>query len=263
MSSFGLAQIYLKIALRRPGCPVCRCCLEAETHYLKFLLWEHVNDLGTRVRISQSLGFCERHARQMLRMELDDWGTPLGNSIIYEGLAQEVLPRLRDTCQVVEEEARRGRGQRLLRSLVAWLRSRGAERHRFLVPERGCRVCELSQENAQHYAETLAEMLSYPQFQAMYERSDGVCLPHLRLIVQRVGPGPGLRYLLERTGERMESLRQDLREYGRKQSAQYRAETVTDDERAAAERAVAFFGGSMAACPRVEKRSEAVKQAGG
>lgn len=243
MSQFGLALIYLKRALQQKGCPICRCCAEQEERYIRFLLWENVNDIETRTRLAESLGFCGQHAQQMLAMERDELGMILGNSIIYESLTHLALLAIRDIHSFVSG---RNAKRRWLDGFLGGLRSQWASVRRPLTPSRRCRVCELRDETARHYSEVLVGMLSYPEFQGLYERSDGVCLPHLRIMLQVADPtaNVGLEYLLRVTEERLERLTTDLRELGRKYSAQYRHESLSQEEALSVERAIAFFTGS-------------------
>jgi hypothetical protein len=245
VSNFGLALIYLKQALQQAGCPICRCCFDHETHYLKFLLWENVNDVETRVRLAQSLGFCGRHARQMLQMEREDLGMMLGNSIIYESLIHLVLLKVRDVRSfILEQRAQRDWMSKLLGGLGIKLPHRYSKGQSFLAPDKGCRVCELSDETARHYGDVLAEMLSYDRFRDLYDRSDGVCLPHLRVMLQVASLSPGLEYLLSKTEKRLEILRDDLRGLSQKYSVSHRNEPVTVNESLSVEQAIAFLTGS-------------------
>jgi len=238
-------MIYLKQALRQPGCPVCRCCSDHETRYLRFLLWENVNDVETRVRLAHSLGFCARHAQQLWRMEREELGMMLGNSIIYESLVQLVLYKVRDSQALI---TRAKASESWIRRLLRYLRlvnTRPSNRQRLLAPAQACRVCEIGDETAQHYGDVLADLLAEDQFQQLYEGSDGVCLPHLRVMLQCAHSETGLHYLLHRTEERLEALRDDLQGVGRKYSVSHRGEPFTVSESASVERAIAFLTGSL------------------
>jgi hypothetical protein len=204
---FGLAEIHLRRALRQDGCPVCRCVAEAERRYIWFLLSESVNDISTRRRLAQSMGLCALHATLMLTMEIEEWGTPLGTSIIYEGLAGQLLHHVQEARELLAQHPGRA-GQTWWRGIGG----RGAAKAaKCLTPQKICRVCEIGQESAKHYAETLADMVAIPQFQEMYASSAGVCLPHLRLMVSEAPDSPGLDYLLERASARLTSLRDALK----------------------------------------------------
>jgi len=262
MEIFSLALLNLKDEMHQEGCPLCRCFLRAETGFLRSLDWENINEVGTRMRLTQSLGACRRHAQQMLQMEVAAWETPLGNGILYEGLTKAVSCRLQETRSLAEKQSRRGWARRLLARLVG--RGKRSERlERPLTPEEICRICKVGQESVRLHAETLLEMLAYPEYQALYERSQGVCLPHLRLLCQVAQPGPGLQYLLQQSARRLESLETDLSEYLRKQSYQYHHEPVSEGERTAIARALAFFGGSEAAAsPSIGQEYEEVSIGG-
>ena len=80
--------------------------------------------------------------------------------------------------------------------------------------------------------------LTQPEHQKLYARSDGICLPHLRLALELAAPGAGLQNLLDVTRLRLSALQENLGEFDRKQSWQHKRETVS-----AAEQAVAFFAG--------------------
>lgn len=250
---FGLAEIYLRRALRQEGCPICRCVVEAERRYLWFLLNESVNDIGTRRRLAQSLGLCASHALLMCNMEIQEWVTPLGNSIIYEGLAGQVLHQLQEAHKLLEQRDQTPRWKRM------WRRSQDRI-ERLLRPEKICRVCEIGQESARHYAETLVGMLALPEFQELYQGSDGVCLPHLRLMAQTAQDSSGLLYLLEETQQRLAALRQNLKVL--QDAICAGGDSVADDFRALRQ-AISFFGGdgyaishAAPSCAQLEKRKQ-------
>lgn len=241
MSSSGLALIYLKHALQQPGCPVCRCCAQHEARYLKFLLWENINDVETRVRMAQSFGFCERHARQMLNMELGEDGLMLGNSIIYESLIKLVLRKMHEAHQLLTaERAQVSRARQFLGRFGIILAPSCPKWQQLLAPKNGCRVCELGEEMAQHYAQVLLEMLSDNEFRELYARSDGVCLPHLRTVLRRAHPGPNVEWLLSSTENRLERLRDNLERLRNSYSVQCRG-MGRGEEDLAVERAIAFL----------------------
>jgi len=240
-----LTLAYLETALPQPGCPVCRLARVAETRYLKQLLWENVNDLGTRIRLSESLGFCQRHAWQLVYMESDLWGAPLDNSIIYEDLVGQIQRGLVSVPALPVENAESGWWQQVLASLRRRLKGTS---HRWaghvLSPHRGCPACESGQLMSEGYAVNLARMLAHAERLDLYATSDGLCLPHLRLALQLADSVADRARLIQVTQARLTDLRENLREFGRKQAWQYRFEIVTGNERTSAERAVAFFVGS-------------------
>ncbi len=251
-----ITVMYLEITMRQPGCPVCRLARDAEDRYLRFLLWENVNDLETRIRISQAMGFCRRHAWQMYGMEAAEWGSTLGNSIIYEDLTGQVVHRLvasRAAVQTRDSEASRRRGWA---SLQRWLTGKvGYQPQAPLMPSRSCRSCESGAPSAESSGDNLVRIVADPEYQALYAGSDGVCLPHLRLALELGDSSAGLEQLIAATRARLEALQHDLAEYGRKQAWQYHDEGVTAGEQTATARAVAFFAGPEESSAWLNERS--------
>lgn len=171
-------------------------------------------------------------------MEDEEEGTSLGSSILYADLARQMLGKLHQVAanfDLVYASQLRGDWKRLFRKTYAYRQT--------LTPHRGCRTCEVGQVTARHYGETLADMLCEGRFQELYARCDGVCLPHLPLIVEVSRAGPGLQYLVHSTAQRLGSLQAALSRYAQKQTYDHHNEQLDQEERSAPSRAVAFFTG--------------------
>ena len=243
MDRLGLTEVDLKNAFRQPGCPICRVCRERETRYLRNLLWENVNDVGTRLRISESMGFCYRHAWQLLHMEIKERIVPLGSSIIYEDLVGQMAHKIQNVLSCMTGSGRESRWQKVIDRLRSWLKRSEPRKDVGLTPQKQCLICESSQESALYAGRALVRMLSFAELQGMYNLSDGVCFSHLRDIVSENHDEPDIMLLLTNTFERLKVLEADVSEFKRKQNWQYRDENVTESEKAAAQRAVMFFSG--------------------
>ncbi len=244
--SWGLAN--LKHAMREPGCPLCRLQREAEKRYLDNLLWENVNDPATREQWAAGLGFCTRHAWQLQRLEAQRYGDGLGNAILYEDLLQRVISAL----EALAREAIEGP----LPFYRRWARSfRPGPSPNANAPDslpglqgrRRCRVCQLGEDTARAYAEWLIEGLEDSDVRAVYEASDGLCLPHLRMALARAQVrAPQVSAWLARDAtRRLQRLLNNLREYIRKHDWNHRHEPMNPQERQAWIRAVAFFAGEV------------------
>jgi len=244
MGHGGLSLIHLERALQQPGCPICRCSAQQQRRYLQWLIWENVNDVGTRVRLGQSLGFCGRHARQMLQVERDMLNMTLGNSIIYDSLIQLVLAKLRrarDLQSALERPAvGLAKRLRLLGRVWPWRRRHAAD---LLHPAKGCRACEVGQESAKRYAQVLVDLLASEAGRELYQQSDGICLPHLRLALREHDREPGVSYLLGETEERLTALQADLERLGWKHGIRGRHDPMTALEIGSVDRAIAFLTG--------------------
>lgn len=244
MEHRGLTEVFVKEALRHPGCPVCSVCRDAEARFLRFLLRENVNDLPLRVKISKSLGFCRQHSWQLLNMEMENSSLPLGTSIIYEDLVNQVIRRIDTAFGELSAQNKRGNKGHLLERFRRKGKASGVLKKDILAPLNSCMVCESSDETGKHTCFTLVTMLNSPDIQEMYRKSDGICLPHLSLLFSCGADGPGIHFLIESTLDKLRVLRYHLSEFKRKQHWHHRDEKVTEDELSAARRAVTFFTGS-------------------
>jgi hypothetical protein len=241
----ALALIFVKPALGQSGCPLCRLAREREAGILDNLLLEHVNDISTRVRISQSLGFCPAHTRQLYYLETAHGRDALGNSIMYADLIGQVDRILAAPGGKRPSRAEAHMRERILGwfSLAPGLEEEKPGTNDPLQPAKACPVCESLQQSAQFYARNLLYMLADPRYRQMYDLSDGLCLAHLHLTLAQADHADGRTYLVAETRTRLEALQANLEEYARKQAWQYRDEVMTDAERSAPRRALEFLAG--------------------
>ncbi len=189
-------------ACDRPGCPVCRCLLADARQYLDSLLYERVNDPGTRRRLHASWGFCNWHA-WMLR-EVSD--PAFGSALMYEDFLRAAIERFQRTAHQLVK-SRRG--------LLAWFRRLGRRARRSLLAEvygrrANCPGCGLIAEAETHYVWIALQFLDDPQFDRAYRRSQGLCVPHAVHALQ-LGAGTGeAQQLISRTLPKWAELRRDL-----------------------------------------------------
>ncbi|MEM4725059.1 MAG: hypothetical protein QXP01_08625, partial [Candidatus Hadarchaeum sp.] len=91
----GLSELWLKLALQKPGCPICRLRQGSEHRYLFHLLYENVTDGITRLHLARAMGLCPEHSWMLQATEFCHWRDGLGVSILYEDLTAQVLQSLR------------------------------------------------------------------------------------------------------------------------------------------------------------------------
>lgn len=90
-SSKFITYFQLLDAFKEPGCPVCTRLEEGALRTLDGLMYEQVNDPGTRDRLVESHGFCNWHAWMLPSVH----NSASGVAIIYRHLLQETLELLR------------------------------------------------------------------------------------------------------------------------------------------------------------------------
>lgn len=240
----GLIATGLRGAMGQPGCPICRLRDDAERRYLRSLLWENVNDPTTRDWIRRSMGFCPRHTWQMGRMEVEAFGSALGNSIIYEDLVGMVRRQLAHYVRRTDAN-RRSIWRRWLGPFLgcSWMPKKAQ-----LQSEAACRVCQIGLQTEASHVRWLLGGLSNVEsaFCEWYRESSRLCLRHLdqALMSPRPETQPGVMFLAQDAEGYLERLEADLGGFGDKHSWDRRHEPMTEAEKVSWLRALAFFGGN-------------------
>jgi len=239
-----LVSVQLRAALKQPGCPICHLRSASELRYIHSLLWESVNDPLTRGYFIGSLGYCREHTWQMGLLENDRFGSPLGNSIMYEHLCRVVRQQLGAYAHRMGW-ARRPWWRRWLHLIWPWPVQRLAARE--LRPKARCRVCQIGDRAEQTHLRGLLQAVSGSdsELREWYAASDGLCLPHLRQGLNAADRNveDGARFLVETALRQLGSLQHELSEFERKNAWDNRHEAKTEAENTAWLRALAFFGG--------------------
>ncbi len=243
--SLGLVEVGLRRALAQDGCPICRIQADAEARYLRFLLWESVNDASTQIRIIDSLGFCPIHARQAAQMEQEMFNDAMGNAIIYEHLVQVVIERI-NSYLGNSAKARPSRWLGLA-DRVRPLRSKLTPASD-LTPNQPCRVCQAGKSSADLSLKALLRGLPTDgELRSLFEASEGLCLRHVRGTWELAPHDElqGLTYLLSRTAERLKPLANSLTGYVDKHAWERRHEAMDPSEAESVMQSLAFFAGTQ------------------
>jgi Family of unknown function (DUF6062) len=218
-------------ACGRPGCPVCGCLVELARRHLAAVLAEHVTDPITRARLAASWGFCAAHAAALREMP----EAALGTAIVYHALVERA-------CRWLDEAARtagRADRRRGWRALVGRPPRVGAPPR----PRRErCPVCvELSAAEGRHL-DTLLGGLGDAELGPAYAASDGLCLPHLELLLARAGGDPRAVRLVDLARDKLRALADDLRRFVDKHDHRVRP-TFTEREAVAWRQGLALLAG--------------------
>ena len=171
-------EFELRDALGQSGCAVCRLALRTAARQLDILSYENVNDLDLRARLRDSRGFCNRHAWQLLDQTRD----PLGVALIYKDVINTLIPELRPDG--------------LLDGLVARLRGHRANALAGRLAARSeCPVCLAERETEDIYLRLLGARIAEPSFRDAWEKSSGLCWPHLLAALPRARSDEALALL--------------------------------------------------------------------
>lgn len=205
-------------ACRERGCPVCRLEHQSVERYLDNQFYENVNSPKWRDRLRLSLGFCREHAALAVDKRVGD---ALGFSIIYRDVLNSVLNGM-------ESGARPAHPPRGLRSLLG----RVPEQLRAMIekllvattPRKRCPACEHRDETTRNTLLVLVEGLKMPEMVDALRASEGLCLPHLRPVLEHVRDVSVCETLLKIQREKLENLRAELDEFIRKSDYQFAGE---------------------------------------
>lgn len=229
---------HLREALALPDCALCRVRRKTARQYLDSLLWESVNDEGLRLQIRRAHGFCQEHAAMLTKP-----GSSLGVAIVANDVLQHLLRTL--------EEARYDALPPLsLRRVREGLRSSEpspataalADR---LAPEAPCPACRQADEREALYLDALLDHLpADDEFLALFQASDGLCLPHFRHALARVRGRTAFQALVDAQRAIWRRLAADLGEQIRKTDWRFRDE-LPGDESGAWLRALAALSGAL------------------
>ncbi len=193
------------------GCPICHLVTRRTARWIDTLLYERVNDLGTREQLRRSLGFCNRHA-WLVRSA----GDVLGQTIIYEDL------------------------MKMVRILL--------EAGRQPVSGKDCALCAEEAEAERQGVEEFVAHFRDEALQVRYQESPGLCLPHFALVLEQTSDAVLRADLLRAEQGKVAELVQDLGEL--KQRQDWRSNQEPGRERDAWDRAIAKLCGLPGIQPR-------------
>lgn len=201
-------------SFQEPGCPVCRLLEKNSNRFLDGLLYERVNDVGTREKLRKSLGLCNWHGYKTL----EAGSCALGLGIIYEDISKRIIENL-DKVQSFLPVA--GGSRFLFRLFKRDFSGKAIDQ----MKSRGrCPACENARLFEQYYLKALLDYLSETDFELRFTQSSGICYSHLGEALKEFSKHKNLRLLVAKEIEKFRSLREELKEFVRKQDFNCRDE---------------------------------------
>ncbi|MGA9407877.1 MAG: DUF6062 family protein [Bacteroidota bacterium] len=183
-------------ACRQKGCPVCILIEQNLRRHIDNLLYENVNDPGTRSTLRASRGMCAPHANVLLKA-----GDAFGISIIYEDIIRDVLSAI---------------AQQSTRALRA---------------SRPCPVCQFKLAEETRYTKIFVDHADQQELQIALKQSSGLCLLHLRKVCDQLPDEKTQGWLRTLHAEKLAAVRTHMREFIRKHEMQFSHEVITEAER--------------------------------
>jgi hypothetical protein len=209
-----LSYFVLRDALGQEGCPVCRLVNEGSRRFLDTLLYESVTDPFVRARIRASRGFCNWHAWMLPNA----FSPQSGIAAIHEDVLAQEIEALRHAAR-----PRYGLGW--------WERVRDRfARDRRRRPAR-CPACAVSSDSVERNGlHVFIESLAEREFYLAFVENFGLCLPHLRMLEARHPQHPNLPEVRRVQLAKLEAMRADLLEFGRKQDYRFNQEPMGPEQ---------------------------------
>lgn len=181
-SQFNLVQ-----SLKRGTCCICHCVNSDLRRYFDTLIYENINDSGTRATILRSRGFCREHTRDLQRM-----GDALGQSILYSDLIGQLIGHL---------------SQR---------ESNSSDK---------CPACTKTDELTKWYITGLVDGLRNESFMDAYTHSGALlCLPHFSSVIKSCTSYRTAKTIVDLQRESMCELKNELDEFIRKSDYRFSGE---------------------------------------
>ncbi len=222
-------------AFPQPGCPLCRLVQSAVERSLSHLFYESVTDPSVRHRLRRSLGFCKQHAWLLVDARIGD---ALGMAIIYHDLLGSLLKHLPQESDLSAQK----NPFRLRHRLPFSLKTLLGQALETLAPRHPCPACEQEESSRRAAVSVLASALNDLAFAESFKASGGLCLPHLRQVLEEIRDPLVLEVLLTNSRDKLSALHLELAEIIRKNDYRYRDEAF-GPEGDAWKRAVALVVG--------------------
>jgi hypothetical protein len=201
-----------------PGCPICRITFDSVHHYLDSLIYEYVNKPATHEAVRAARGFCPIHAWH-IQDQLN--ASAFGIAILYEGLLRLLMREMGDQG-----------GRRQVGQAASAFKSQAE-----------CPACIHQRSVEEHLLRNLLEHLDQDEFAAGFRQSAGVCLPHLRQMLELPGD-PNLKArLLMTQREIWADLQANLAEFIRKHDHRFAQEPFSEAEATCARRVIEQLAG--------------------
>ncbi|HBX70681.1 MAG TPA: hypothetical protein DEH25_15200 [Chloroflexi bacterium] len=217
-------------AAQAPGCLMCTLRQKLVEGYIRGLFNEHINDPPSREKLRHSHGLCPEHSWLAIDSQL---GNALGVAIISQDVIGKLLNDLADLESKPDPLAR-------LKQLV---RNNSKPQTQWFAPEDICPACQHKAIAEERIQKTLMGSLHLPELSEAIAQSDGICLPHLRLLLALAAPSESTQILLDLTNQKWQSLRAELAEFIRKNDYRFSKEGF-GDERDSWLRATALINGN-------------------
>jgi hypothetical protein len=195
-------------ACKEPGCPVCRLEQRYVKGYLDNLFYESVNDIELRKTLRLSMGFCPEHGWMAANQKFPQ---RLGLAIIYKDVLNATIR------QLTKEVRSPSRGWKKFLGFIPYQSNLLMDKAALaLTPKARCPVCQQQQRFHTSIISSIIAKSSLREMLTAIEASDGLCIPHLRWVLQEIKDPASCSALINTHLDKWETVKEDLAEIIRK-----------------------------------------------
>ena len=183
--------------LEHSGCPVCNLLLDKCDRYLNSIFTEMLLNPETHQYFRERRGLCAQHSARAAEYI----GGSLEIAMLFSNGLEEVVKVLSDG--VPDDNG-------------GWLQNlsgrngKDTSLERRLAPTGACIVCSYMEESEKRYIETLGKFISDKKLNKALEVSEGLCLPHFRIALNRAPKASARERLIAIHGKIWTTLKQEL-----------------------------------------------------
>jgi hypothetical protein len=186
------------------GCCICTMLERDTDQYLESLLYEYTTDREIHHWIRDRKGLCNLHANRLLHFR----GNAPGIALLYWHATDDVVK----TLDQAESPASGG--------ILGRVRGQDSRAlHDKLSGESTCLCCQNVTRKQTQYMDIVGAGLSEAEFRAAYHAGDGVCLPHLKLLLGHLRKADHVQFIVEHQREKLRVLRQQLYSFNENMTA--------------------------------------------
>lgn len=205
-------------AMAHPGCPVCHLVDRAVRQYVDVFFYENMTNVARRAEIRDARGYCSVHGALFA-----GHGRMLGTAIIQHDVINDVVREINRSLLPTEPHkdavSKPRKPQPLDELASAPLRNALLSA---VKPKRMCSLCEYERDHEQNLLRLLVNEIHEPDMRTAFERSSGLCLPHVQAALQLRGvKSDGLRLVMQIERDILQILKSDLDEYLTKSNGSY------------------------------------------
>jgi hypothetical protein len=228
MDYFELVETFPKA-----GCAMCNLLRRDVDRAIDGMVNGFMDTQEMRDAFSQSRGLCSEHGWQLKQ---NKFGNVLGISKLYAATLGEVLSIIESAP--VQTGPQPSRLERLLNGDRKGSNPLADQ----LEPTERCMVCERIREREVDYAAMFDRFMNETRFQQSFEASDGLCLPHLRVVLRRMSDPARIETLLNIQARMWTELKAQVEAFAAKQNYE-RIDELTETEGDSWVRAIAQMTG--------------------